>query len=319
MYIHDIEDVIAIAETGSFSKAASERVFITQSALSQAVQKLENELGVKLFDRSSSPVRLTEEGRVLVEDGYKVVQAFKDIPRKIADMRELRKGRLSVGVTQFYSSHYFPKILYAFKRSYPHIEVNIVEEASSILEKLLESGKLDFSFFSTPIQSLSFSTEPIYNEEILFAIPREHPLNSHYTKSRSGWMRTVDLAQFKDDKFVLLGENQRLRINAIDLCHEADFEPKIAAETRSLFALNGFIRAGMGVGFVSQSVWETTLPRDRAVYYHLKGRPFRTLVAAWRSNGYVSNAAKAFIEMAKKQAQNTAGLKAVQGLLSGLS
>jgi DNA-binding transcriptional LysR family regulator len=302
MQIHDIEDVIAIAETGSFSKAAADRVFITQSALSQGIKKLEDELGVKLFDRSTSPVRPTREGKVFIEEGYKVLRAFNDIPKKIADMRELRKGRLSIGVTQFYSRGHFPRVLYRFKQAYPGIEVRIVEEGSSILEELLENGKLDFSFFSLPIKSANIAWEKIFNEDILFAVPRNHPVNKQFKNADKRGMQTVDLAQFKNDNFIIEREGQRLRTIAMDLCRKAGFEPKVTVETRNVNALNGFILAGMGVGFVTKSVWDILRPRDRAVYYHLKGSPARTFAAACCANSYLPRAAKAFIRLAKEDA-----------------
>lgn len=297
----DVQYVAAIAEAGSFSGAA-EKLFITQPALSQAVARLEESLGVKLFRRESNPVSLTAAGEIFLEDGYTMLRLADTMQKRMTDIQGMRTGKLSIGISQFYGRYYFSRVIPAFHRMYPGIELNLVEETSSVLETMILKGKLDFSVFSLPVSSPNILYEPIFQEKILFAIPKDHHIAGTLAH-RKGRLPQADLRMFSEDGFVMIKEGQRLRTISMDYCKQAGFYPRIIFETRSSETVNAYIAGGMGVGFVPDAVRLITPPRHQAFYCDIAEMDTtRSFVAGYHKNSYLSDAAKAFIAFTKEQA-----------------
>ena len=294
MQLRDYMYVIAIAEQGSFTKAAK-HLYITQSALSQGVSKLEVELGTKLFIRETTPITLTQAGEILLKDSYAILQIYGNIPKKIADLEHLCTGRLNIGISEFYCRYYFSKVIPLFRKKYPGIELHITEEISSVLEKMILRGNLDLSIFSRPDKSPLIDYEPIFDEPFLFATPKNHPLNKEHENNN------IALSLFAHEDFIMIKEGQRMRNISMDLCSQAGFEPNIIFETRSAETVNAFIAAGMGVGFVPDAVRLVTLKEQQAAYFNLKNQnTTRRFVAGFMKGGYLSNAARTFITFAKQ-------------------
>ena len=294
MQLRDYMYAVAIAEQGSFTKAAK-HLYVTQSALSQGISKLEAELGVKLFNRETIPITLTQAGEIFVKDSYAILQIYGNIPKKMADLEHLRIGKLNIGISQFYGRYYFSKVIPLFRKKYPGIELHITEEISSVLEDMILNGSLDFSIFSLPNKSSLIEYEPIFDEPILFALPKNHPLSKEHDNNN------IDLSLFAQEGFIMIKEGQRMRSISMDLCSQAGFEPNIIFETRSVETVNAFIAAGMGVGFVPDAVRLVTLKEQQAAYFNLKNQnTTRQFVAGFMKGGYLSTAARTFIAFAKQ-------------------
>lgn len=111
--------------------------FVSQPALSSAVKKIENELGIKIFDRSSTPVRLTEAGEFYIDAIAKIMAIQKDLKFRLNDIAELKRGRITIGGPNFISSYLFPKIIAAFSEKYPGIDFDVIESNSYQLKRKL--------------------------------------------------------------------------------------------------------------------------------------------------------------------------------------
>lgn len=184
-------------------------------------------------------------------------------------------------------------------KKYPGIELHITEEISSVLEYMVLQGKLDFCIFSLPIASPNIAYEPLFEEEVLFAVPPEHPVNRVFLPSKR--QHKVDLSLFAKDSFILIKEGQRLRTLAMEWFNQIGFSPNIIFETRSTETAHAFIAGGMGVGFVPDAVRKLTPQKSRAVYYGLQGIDTRRqFVAGYHRSAFLSAAAKAFIVFAKQ-------------------
>lgn len=300
MQMREIEYIAAVSELGSFSKAA-EKLFVSQPALSQSVQRLEDKLGVKLLNRASAPITLTDAGRQFMEQGYEILSARDMIYKKMTDMKDMVSGSLTIGISQFYGKYYISRLLPLFNKQYPGIKVHITEEISSVLETMILQGRIDFGIFSLPIGNPKIHSETIFEEELLFAVPNHHPMLQRAKPARSGALPKVELAHFKDDDFIMVKEGQRLHTIGMELCRKAGFEPKIVFESRNTETVNAFIAGGMGVGFIPEAIRKYSLPEHRANYFHLKGmQTSRSFVAAYNGDGYLSRAAKACIAFAKE-------------------
>lgn len=286
-----LQYVIQIAAERNFSRAA-EKLHIAQPSLSQQLSKLEKELGVLLFKRSTNSVELTHAGSVFVEKAQRIVDMTEQLRREMEDIADLRRGRIVIGSLPMTGAHVLPHVLTAFRSAYPDIELALVEETTTQLEQLTASGGTDVSLLSLPLVEPSLAYEPIIEEEIFLAVPPEHRLASAAAGSSS---RAVAIAELKDEPFVLLKKGQGFRAIAHDLCAAAGFSPRAEFESSNIETVQSLVAAGMGIAFVPHMVARSPVNGHVPVYVRLEGRPTRTLVIAYRKGRYLSNAAEAFI------------------------
>jgi len=280
--------VVQIAEERSFSRAA-EKLHITQPSLSQQLSKLEKELGVLLFKRNTSSVELTHAGAVFVEKATRILDQVEQLRREMEDIAELRRGRLVIGSLPITGAHLLPRVIPAFRAAYPEIELVLVEETTRQLEKLTAEGGTDVSLLTLPLTEPTLVGEPVYEEDILLAVPAGHPL------AAAG--KPVPLAALKGEPFVTLKKGQGFRAMVHELCQSAGFSPNVVFESANIETVQSLIAAGMGIGFVPRMVIrQAPDPAEPVpVYLPLAERPTRTLVIAYRKGRYLSKAAEAFI------------------------
>jgi len=288
---------IQIASERNFSRAA-EKLHIAQPSLSQQLSKLEKELGVLLFKRSTNSVELTYAGSVFVEKAQQIIDMADQLRREMEDIADMRKGRLVVGSLPMTGAHVLPHVLPVFRETYPEIEVVLIEESTRRLEELTASGGTDVSLLSLPLIEPSLAWQPIIEEEICLAVPPDHPL------AMQGRLKTIPIAQLKDEAFILLKKGQGFRAIAHDLCAQAGFEPRVVFESGNIDTVQALVAAGMGIAFVPKMVTRNDWPGRAPAYLLLQGRPTRTLVIAYRKGRYLSNAAEAFISTFRRTLEN---------------
>lgn len=288
MEFRQLQYAIQIASERNFSRAA-EKLHIAQPSLSQQVSKLEKELGVLLFKRSTNSVEMTYAGSVFVEKAQQIVDMTEQLRREMEDIADMRKGRLVVGSLPITGTHVLPHVLPVFREEYPDIEVVLIEESTKILEQLTASGGTDVSLLSLPLAEPSLAYLPVIEEEICLAVPPDHRLSN-----RAGGTH-IGIAELKDEPFVLLKKGQGFRAIAHDLCQSSGFEPKVVFESGNIDTVQSLVAAGMGIAFVPKMITRSDWHGRAPVYLTLEGRPNRTLVIAYRKGRYLSNAAEAFI------------------------
>lgn len=300
MDFRQLQYVLQVAEERSFSKAA-QKLYIAQPSLSQYIHKLEERLGCQLFDRSSSPLRLTFAGELYVETSKHILDLKDQLTQQIDDISELNKGRLSIGISSFRSAYILPSILLAFQKKFPGIEVSLYEANFTELESYATSGTTDLSIMTLPIRKDLFSYTPLLSEELLLALPPDHPakeIGQNATWDQNPRPR-IDLTELHNDPFIVLG--QRLHQTTIELCRKAGFEPRIILETKSAEAANAFVAAGMGVALIPDTFVLFSSSSKQPLYFSANDPlPTRTLVAAYRVGKYLPRAAQEFISLAQE-------------------
>lgn len=284
---------IQIASERNFSRAA-EKLHIAQPSLSQQISKLEKELGVLLFKRSTNSVELTYAGSVFVQKAQQIVDMTEQLQREMEDIADMRKGRLVVGSLPITGTHVLPHVLPVFREAYPEIEIVLVEESTKRLEELTASGGTDVSLLTLPLQEPSLAYLPLIDEEICLAVPPDHHL-----ADRAGH-GDIPIAGLEHEPFVLLKKGQGFRAIAHNLCRDAGFDPRVVFESGNIDTVQSLVAAGMGIAFVPKMITRTDWHGPAPVYLTLKGRPTRTLVIAYRKGRYLSNAAEAFISIFQK-------------------
>ncbi|RJE90098.1 LysR family transcriptional regulator [Paenibacillus sp. 1011MAR3C5] len=285
MELRQLNYVIQIANEKNFSRAA-DKLHIAQPSLSQQLSKLEQELGVLLFRRTTNSVELTQAGKVFVEKSQTILDTVEQLKQEMDDMAQMRRGRLVVGTLPITGSHVLPLVLPAFGAQYPQIEVVLVEETTAKLEQLTASGGTDLSLLSLPLIDSSLTYEPYLEEEIWLAVPPQHKLVSR--------QEPIEISELSAEPFIGLKRGQGFRQITVELCEAVGFTPQIVFESSNIETVQSLVAGGMGIAFVPRMLTRTG--GDFApVYLKLKSRPTRTLVVASRKGRYLSKAAQAFI------------------------
>lgn len=294
MKILQIQYVLKIAELQSFSKAAKE-LYISQPSLSQHIFRLEEQLGVPLFDRTTMPLKLTYAGECYVEKARQILNLNNQLLREIEDITTFKKGRLILGVPLFSGAFLLPVILPMFHQKYPGIELVIIEKTSSDLEQSVLKEEVDFAIFNTPSHSEGIVCETILTEEIMLAIPpdRKSPLNY-----------SVNLSELKDKHFILLRRESTLRQIVNEYFKLAGFNPRIFIESRNIITVSQLVKAGSGITFIPETIaYFSGIPRN--FLHHIEGSVQSwNLVLTYKKGRYLSKLDQAFITVAKEVLSN---------------
>ncbi len=292
MELRQLQYALQIAAEKNFSRAA-EKLHIAQPSLSQQLSKLEKEIGVLLFRRSTNSVELTHAGALFMEKAQKIIDMVEQLKQEMDDISQMRKGKLIVGSLPITGSHILPLVLPVFKSAYPEIDIVLVEETSANLEHLTSNGQTDVSLLSLPLQEPSLTYETVIEEEICLAVPPGHPLAA---MERGGKAPALKIEHLQDEPFIILKKGQGFRQIALDLCREAGFAPNVVFESSNIETVQSLVAAGMGVAFVPRMVARKKSNPFAPVYLSFSDpKPSRTLVIAFRKGRYLSKAADAFI------------------------
>lgn len=297
MELRQLQYALQIAAEKNFSRAA-EKLHIAQPSLSQQLSKLEKELGVLLFQRNTNSVELTHAGSAFMEKARMILDMVGQLEREMEDISEMKKGKLNVGSLPITGSHVLPRVLPLFQSRFPGIEIHLMEDTTKVLEHLTASGQADISLLTLPVMDANLSWEPLSDEEILLAVPPSHPLAAGETAA--GELGTAGIADLRDEAFIVLKRGQGFRQIAMELCRSSGFEPRIVFESSNIETVQSLVAAGMGIAFVPSMIALGHGTSFRPVYLHLKERPCRTLVAAYRRGRYISKAAESFMDVMRE-------------------
>jgi LysR family hydrogen peroxide-inducible transcriptional activator len=283
MEFHQLRYICAIAETGSFSRAA-ERCQVAQPSLSQQVLKLEEDLGAKLFDRLGRSVRLTEAGRAFLPHARSILSqmetARSSVANKCADVR----GSVAVGVIPTIAPYLMPRYTTAFAKKYREAKLRIVEETTPILVESLRDLSIDMAILALPLRHKDLELFPLRTEPLFAVLPKYHPLAAN---------QSLALKDLRGESFVMLRDGHCFRDLSIAACSHARVTPRIAFESGQFSSLFGMVAAGVGISLVP----EMAIDRNAGCrYVRLSdARATRTVVAATLRGRSFNHIQKAFL------------------------
>lgn len=294
--LHHLRYFVSVARHGNFTRAAEEN-HVAQPSLSQQIRRLEEDLGAQLFDRSRSPVRLTDAGEALRPHAEAILRQVEAARRAVEECLGLRTGRLVLGTLPQTGSRLLPAAVAAFRRRYPGIDIILREESTQRLTELALAGETDLTLTTLPVGSPDFEVQPLLTEEILLALPPDHPLVRSGTLSGT---RRLPLAAVAEEPFLLMKPGYGFRDQSLEACRASGFEPRIAFESTQIDTLQAMVAAGLGVTLVPEMAANVAL-RPAPVFVRLEGPPVtRTLALVWVRDRYLSRAASAFLEMSRE-------------------
>lgn len=307
----DVTDYIyEVYKEKSFSLAAK-KFFISQPALSAMVKKVEIQLGVTIFDRSTSPITLTEAGKIYIKSIEEMRSLKKRLQEELNDMGALKTGKLILSGENFVSSFIMPKIIMKFAEVYPGIKVELVESNSPDLRQLLLTDAIDL-LVAHDFDSKLYSCEPLFDEMVILAVPKKLNINNNLVdcalslqdlktgRHNSASCPTVNLSAFKDEEFLILKKGNDMQRRAQILCENAGFTPNARIYLDQLITSYNMACAGMGIAFVTD-ILATSANGENCVYYKIKGEDTtRRMYIGYKRNRYISKACSAFINTAKE-------------------
>lgn len=296
--------VKTIADERSISKAAR-ALFMTQPSLSSCLQKLESQLGTPLFKRTTSGLLLTFAGERYYQMATDIMKIYSDFEIEISDINNLKKGRVTVGITVYLATFMLPVILPEFKRKCPNIEVSIVEKNSTELDRALSSGEIDFAIMHTIPFYESHSNPNIdvyalYDDPLVLVTKKDHPLRRFAVTMKDCNYPQLDLTLFACEPFVMLKKEQKIRQVTDLILQKANINPVIPLTTKSFETARRLACEGIGVAIVPLQYLQIFPGTYSPDYYCLdeKFSPYWTLCVAVQKKAYISKAAQLFVRIA---------------------
>ena len=226
-----------LAVIGNFTRAANE-IGIAQPALTIAIQKLEQETGLKLINRAEKNALLTAEGEVLFKLATQLINQAKQVELELEELKDLERGSIRFGVSAMMGSYYFPQVLTAFKQKYPHIKIHLVDQGTAALEKMLLNGELDLALVRGDIENPQLRYTELINEEIVAGMVNSHSLATQ---------QTLTMAQFSQQPLVLFHEGYFLREVVSDYAKKNHLTLDVRMETNLIELQKSLVRNEVGI------------------------------------------------------------------------
>ncbi len=287
MEMHQLRYVVAVARTGNFSRAA-EQCHVAQPSLSQQIQKLEDELGERLFDRLKREAKLTAHGEVFLRRAVKILEEVDAAKREAADAQDLLRGTMTIGVLPTIAPYLLPEVMAKFAEEFPGVEIVVHEDTTARLLKLAHSYEVDFALASQPIQDERLEVRELFAEELLLALPPGHAL----TRKRS-----VAIDDLEAERFIVMKDGHCLGDQVLGFCNRRDLKPKISFRSAQLETVQALVCSGLGVSLIPAMAAQRER-EDLPEYRSLQSpKPERKIVAVWPKQRPLSRAATEFLKL----------------------
>lgn len=291
MEMHQLRYTVAVARNGNFSRAA-EQCRVAQPSLSQQIQKLEDELGERLFDRLKSGVKLTPAGELFLLRAARILDEAEAARREIRDAHALAHGVLNIGVLPTIAPYFLPGIIARFSAAFPGIEVVVHEDTTARLLKLAAACEVDLAILSLPIDESAFDKQTLFTEDLLVALPPDHPFAKR---------RTIRAADLESERFILMKEGHCLGDQVLSFCNRREINPKVSCRSAQIETVQALVEAGLGVSLIPAMACHEG--RDASPIYRKldSPRPTRTIAVVWPKQRPPNRAATEFLRCLRKR------------------
>ena len=237
MTLTELRYVVAVAEARHFGRAA-ERCFVSQPSLSASVKNLEEELGVKLFERGKRGVFLTEAGDQVVAQARRALEEAERVKTVARQGRDPLKGVLRLGIIHTIAPYLLPDLVAALRRVAPGMPLDVEENMTANLDRMLKAGELDAVILALPYEGSGIETLPLYEEVFRVVAPAKHALARK---------KAIAVEELDAGELLLLPVGHCFRDQVLDACHEFSRPPEPGRQGNSLETLRSMVASGLGV------------------------------------------------------------------------
>ncbi len=292
--------VKTIADKKNISKAA-ERLYIAQPSLSQALQKIEKNVGTPLFLRNANGMELTYAGEMYYKTATEILNIYNDFINEVTYINDLKKGRITFGTTNSMGTFLLPVLLPKFKERFPNIEVYIKEENSTNLEKEIIAGTIDFALMHKHplLDEKSIEYDNLYTDPFILVTPCNNALSKYKKIDSELPYPKINLKLFSDENFIFLDKNKRIRQVTDIILNIAGINPTISLTLKNHETARRLVSKGFGIMLMPMQYIKIFSDSYDVNYYIIdenKDAYWQSCIAT-NPNIYLSKAAKAFIDL----------------------
>lgn len=305
--------VYEVYKERSFTKAA-QNLYISQPSLSARIKKIEEIIGEPLFDRSTTPLQLTEVGKVYIEAAEEITQIEQRVENYINDLAGLKTGNLAVGASTLFAAYVVPSLITQFNQKFPDVHIQLIEGKTAELEEMLGSNALDFVIDNYHYDSILYNKELYCEENILLAVPKHFAVNeelgmyqlSYKNIKNKNYLNqkypAVPLGRFADLPFIMLTQGNDTRTRGDRLCRNVGFKPNIVLEFNQQSTAYMASSTQLGATFISDILVSQLPTFENLVYYKLDGEEAkRKVFFYYKTHKYKTRVMEEFVRMMHEQ------------------
>ena len=305
--------VYEVYKERSFTKAA-QNLYISQPSLSARIKKIEEIIGEPLFDRSTTPLQLTEVGKVYIEAAEEITQIEQRVENYINDLAGLKTGNLAVGASTLFAAYVVPSLITQFNQKFPDVHIQLIEGNTAELEEMLGSNALDFVIDNYHYDSILYNKELYCEDNILLAVPKHFAVNeelgmyqlSYKNIKNKNYLNqkypAVPLGRFADLPFIMLTQGNDTRTRGDRLCRNVGFKPNIVLEFNQQSTAYMASSTQLGATFISDILVSQLPAFENLVYYKLDGEEAkRKVFFYYKTHKYKTRVMEEFIRMMHEQ------------------
>ena len=241
MTITQLKYTLAVAKHGNFT-VASEKCFVTQPTLSMQVQKLEEELAVTIFNRSTKPIQITEVGEKILVQARKIVEESSRMSDIVSEEKGVIGGTLKVGIIPTVSPTLLPLFLYSFIKKNKKVDLKIEEFTTNSMFEKIEKGEIDCAIAATPLENENIIENPLYYEPFIAYIPQHHGLSGK---------DLLDIEDLQDSDLLILEDGHCFRNQVLNLCSYNDLNKQYELKSGNFETL---------INLSNNGPWMTIIP-----------------------------------------------------------
>lgn len=270
MTLVQLEYIVALDTYRSFGIAA-EKCFVTQPTMSMQVQKLEEELGIKLFDRSKQPITPTDIGIEVIEQARTILKESYKLKELINNQKSVISGELRIGIIPTMAPYLMPQIISAFMKKYPDVQLIVWEYMTDQIVSELKNGLLDCGILSTPLEDKSLQENPLFYESFVAYLSKSSPLTSK---------KTLQASDINLDDLWLLNEGHCMRNQILNICNRKKSTEVRAFEynTDSVETLKRMVEMNKGITLLPElSISDFSVKQLDRIRYFKSPQPTREI------------------------------------------
>ncbi len=289
MELKDLRYFIEVVKYGSFTKAAA-NMFVSQPTLSKSLKKLESELNVKLFERSTRKLKLTDAGEIVYKQGLKILETTDELMMLLDDLMHLPTGVIKIGVPPLIGTLFFPAIAKRWSEAYPNVTLELVELGAKRIEQLVGEGHVDIGMIVLPTDTKAFHVLPFLTEEFMLFVSSNHELASR---------KSVAIEELQKENFIVFNREFALHNLIISYCERAGFRPNIVYESSQWDLIAELVSVELGITLLPKMIYKK-MDGEKIKMIPLRNPPLWELAIITRKGRYQSFALRQLLSLLSK-------------------
>lgn len=301
MDFRELTYITAVADNQSVTEAAK-KLYISQPSLSYIISKVEEDMGVKLFDRKTNPISLTYAGEQYVKTARQILLMKDNLRRELSDIGHGQKGRINIGIPTERAGYMLPKVIGVFKKEYPNIEIYLQESKSEEIINNLINDKIAFCVLPGGEDSLpaGLCTEYIYSEKLYLVTAKDVIDDKMISgKNDDDGYKIVDFSKLNSFPFIIMKRGQYIRKKVDSIFKKYNFIPKECMEVSSCISATQLAGAGLGITIVPERAIEPFKNMDFEVFHYGQDTDSWDVNVVYKEGIYLDESERALIRIMK--------------------